>query len=179
MIGLFVNMIYYAVSNWIPNMLNEVFGLTPALSVLLTLLIPVTGAVGCTVCLVISRKFGFWRSTLVLVLISCGLSALLSGIYAYVFVLTVVLVIILLFIVRGVSHVVGFQVPVEARKITSPASAGTVINIFGCVGAAAGPPLFGALIDGYGGYTVFFIVAASLSAILAAFTVAGYKKITY
>ena len=179
MIGLFVNMIYYAVSNWVPNLLNEVFGLSPSLSVLISLLIPVTGAVGCTVCLVLCNKFGFWRTTVVLAAASGVLSALLSGIYGFVFAVTVILVIILLFIVRGVAHVVGFQVPVEARNITTPASAATVINIFGCIGAAAGPPLFGALIDATGGYTVFFIASAVCSVILAAFTFAGYKKISY
>ena len=179
MIGLFVNMIFYAVSNWVPNLLNEVFCLSPALSVLISLLIPVTGAVGCTVCLLLSEKFGFWKTTLALSAVSALLCAVLTGTYGSVLVITIILVILLLFIVRGVAHTVGFQVPVEARNITSPASAATVINIFGCVGAAAGPPLFGAVIDGTGGYTVFFTVAAALSAILAAFTFAGYKKISY
>ena len=159
--------------------MNEVFGLTPALSVLIALLIPVTGAVGCTVCLIVSNKFGFWKTTLVLVAVSALLSALLSGVYGFVFVLTVILVLILLIIVRGIAHVVGFQVPVEARNITSPASAATVINIFGCIGAAAGPPLFGALIDGGGGYTAFYIASAVCSVVLGAFTLLGYKKIKY
>lgn len=179
MIGLLVNMIFYAVSNWVPNLLNEAFGLSPALSVLISLSIPVTGAVGCFVCLTLSGKFGFWKTTVLLSAVSALLCAVLAGVYGSVFAVTVSLIIILLFIVRGSAHTVGFQVPVEARNIVAPASAATVINIFGCVGAAAGPPLFGALIDGSGGYTVFFIIAASLSAILAVFTVIGYKKISF
>lgn len=179
MTGLLANLIYYAVSNWVPNLLNEVFGLSPSLSVLISLLVPVMGAAGCTVCLVICRKFGFWKTTIALVAVSAVISAVLSGIYSLLFIVTVILVIILLFIVRGISHVVGFQVPVEARHITPPESAGTVINIFGCVGAAAGPPLFGALIDGTGGYTVFFTVSAAVAVILGVFTFLGYKKIKY
>ena len=178
MTGLFVNMIYYAVSNWVPSLLNEVFGLSPSLSVFITLLIPLTGAAGCAVCLDLCKRFGFWRAAFALVTVSGVLSVVLTGVYGIAFILTLVLVIILLFIVRGVSHAMGFHVPVEARNVISPASAGTAINIFGCIGAAAGPPLFGALIDGPGGYTAFFAASAAAAVILSAFSFAGLKKLS-
>ena len=177
MLGLLVNMIYYAVSNWVPNLLKEVFGLTPAMSVFVSLFVPVTGAVGCTVCLMISKKYGFRRATIVFSAVSCVLCILLSFVYTAVFSVTLALVILLLFIVRGVSHTVGFQVPVEARNVTSPASAATVINIFGCVGAAAGPVIFGALADSYD-YAVFFAAAAVCAAVTTAFTVFGRKTLS-
>lgn len=170
--GLLINMIYYAVSNWVPNLLNEIFGTSPSLSVLITLLIPLTGAVGAVVCLGICKRLGFVRAAVVLGAGSAAVSVVLSLIYGFSFIVTLLLVVALLFIARGVAHTVGFQVPVESRDITEPARAATVINIFGCVGAAAGPPAYGALIDG-SGYGVFFAAAAAAAAVMIVMTVVG------
>ena len=176
MIGFFVNMTYYAVSGWVPNLLSEQFGLAPALSVFITLLVPLTGAVGAAVCLELCRRYPFWRVVILISAFTLVLCLLLTGIYRAAFVLTLCLVVLLLFFVRGVSHVFGWQVPIDAKRIMDPASAATVHNIFSCVGAAAGPPLFGALADN-GGYTAFFIAAAVSSAVLTALMFSGKKAI--
>ncbi|MBQ1847197.1 MAG: MFS transporter [Clostridia bacterium] len=176
MIGLLVNMLYYATSGWVPNLLSEQFGLSPALSVLITLLIPLTGAVGAAVCLELCRRFPFWRVVILCTAVSLALSLILTGVYRAALLLTLFLVIALLFFVRGVSHVFGWQVPINARRIMDPSSAATVLNIFSCVGAAAGPVLFGALTDTCG-YTAFFVAAAVSSAALGAFMFAGKKII--
>ena len=176
LIGFFVNMLYYAVSGWVPNLLSEQFGLTPALSVFITLLIPLTGAAGAAVCLELCRRFSFWRVVILFTAGSLVLSLVLTGVYRAALLLTLALVVILLFAVRGVSHVFGWQVPINARRIMDPSSAATVLNIFSCVGAAAGPVLFGALTDNYG-YTAFFAASSVISAVLFAFMFAGKKVI--
>ncbi|MBO4868789.1 MAG: MFS transporter [Clostridia bacterium] len=172
MSGLLVNMIYYAVANWVPNLLTEQFGLTPALSVLITLAVPLSGAAGSAVCLWLCAKNRY----MIMILSACALalSLVLTGVYRLFFILTVALIILLLFVVRGVAHVLGWQVPIDAKRIMDPSSAATVINIFGCVGAAAGPVIFGALADSYN-YTVFFAAAAVCAAVMTAFTVFGRK----
>ncbi len=174
-ICLLVNLIYYAVSGWVPNMLSEVFGLTPALSVLITLLIPLTGAAGAAVCLELCRRFVFRRVVIIFTLAALAVSAALTAFYGLWLVMTLILVVLLLFDVRGLAHVFGWQVPVDSKDIMNPASAATVINIFGCIGAAAGPPLFGALADN-AGYAAFFGAAAVCSAVLCVFTLADGKK---
>jgi predicted MFS family arabinose efflux permease len=176
LIGFFVNMLYYAVSGWVPNLLSEQFGLTPALSVFITILIPLAGAAGAAVCLETCRRFPFWRAVILFTAGSLVLSLVLTGVYRAALLLTLALVVILLFAVRGVSHVFGWQVPINARRIMDPSSAATVLNIFSCVGAAAGPVLFGALTDAYG-YTAFFAAASVVSAVLFAFMFAGKKVI--
>lgn len=176
MTGLLVNMIYYAVSGWIPNLLSEQFGLTPALSVFITLFIPLTGAAGSVFCLWLCGKYEFRRTTVILAAASAALCAVLSGVYRAAFVLTLALVVTMLFIVRGVAHVFGWQVPINAKRIMDPAAAATVINIFSCVGAAIGPVVFGALAE-KGDYAMFFAAAAASAAVMAALAFAGRKSL--
>ncbi|MBO4326149.1 MAG: MFS transporter, partial [Clostridia bacterium] len=175
-VAFFVNILYYAVSNWVPNLLSEQFGLTPALSVFITLFVPLTGAAGAAVCLELCRRFPFWRVMLVLTAFSAALCLVLTGVYRIALIITLALVIVLLFVLRGIAHVFGWQVPINAKRIMNPTSAATVLNIFGCIGAAIGPPLFGALADN-GSYTLFFIVSAIISFILAALALAGSRAI--
>ena len=157
-IGFLINMLYYAIANWIPNLLSEVFGLYSSLSVFITLIIPLTGIIGSVVCLDLCKKNSFWNVILIAVGAAGLLAILLAGAYKLDVTLTILLLIILLIIVRGVSHVCGWQVPIEARKIMDPVSAAIIINFFSCVGSAAGPPLFGGIID-LSGYLTFFFAA--------------------
>lgn len=173
-VGFLVNLIYYAVSGWVPNLLSEQFGLTPALSVLVTLLIPLTGAAGCVVCLRLCNKHK--NAATVISAASAVLSAVLAFVYGSAFPLTLGLVTVLLFIVRGMAHVFGWQVPVNARRFMDPSSAATAINIFGCIGAAAGPVIFGAIADA-NGYAPFFIAAAAAAVLMTAAAAAGADAI--
>ena len=175
-IGFLVNMVFYAASGWVPNLLSEQFGLTPALSVFITLFVPLTGAAGAAVCLELCRRFPFWRVMIIYTGFSAALCLVLSGTYRIAFIMTFLLVVILLFAVRGIAHVFAWQAPINAKRIMDPTSAATVHNIFSCVGAAIGPPLFGAIADA-SGYGLFFVFAAIILAVLAAIVFAGGKVI--
>ena len=176
LVGLLTNMAYYSFSNWIPNLLSDEFSLLPSLSVFITLIIPVAGMAGMILFLELCKKSHYWKIMLAASVSITAVLAVITPLYRVSAVLTFVLMMACVGVVRGISHICSWQVPVESREMMRPASAATLINVFSCIGAGLGPPVFGGLIDA-SGYPAFFIASALLFAVLSAVSLFGlYRK---
>ena len=175
LVGLLTNMAYYSFSNWIPNLLSDEFSLQPSLSVLITLIIPVAGMAGMMLILEFCKKNHYWKIMLAASSAGTAVLAVITPLYRVSAVLTFILMMVCVGVVRGISHVCSWQVPVESREMMRPASAATVINVFSCIGAGLGPPVFGGLIDA-NGYPAFFIASTVSFAVLSAVSLFGLHR---
>ena len=151
--------VHYAVFNWIPNLLHEVFFMPEEYSILITLIAPILMFIGSLVGINLCEKY---KNIFAVSMISTvlGLVMFLPILFAYDF----NIVITIIFLVLNISILTCARcvyLGVMAFKMRSQINTGAYLafyNAVSAVSAGVAPPIAGKIIDLYGYGTLFFIV---------------------
>lgn len=142
---------YYGVSNWMPNLLKEVFGVDESYSILITILMPVGMMFGPVEANRLCNKTG--RVFLVSVgFIGIAVAIMLAMIFVYDLniVLSIVLTIGSLFFLRGIVNLFVSYVPLRMKHVMDAGNSSMLVNAIMCFGAALMPFFTGWFMDNFG-----------------------------
>lgn len=173
----FMNIAYYGVNNWIPSLLFDVFGLPSSLSTLVTVTVPISGIFGPLILTTLCDRFSYWKVLFFAGVVAAAVIAVLM--FSYSFNLFLSLGMSLMFIVtsRGMSNVNSTVIPLKNRDLINAGSSAAIINALASIGAAAGPPIAGFLMDMFpgNGRAVGYAVALGSIVIVMIMSVLGYR----
>lgn len=174
------NVLYYAIMNYIPNLLKDVHGMPDNVSVLITLVVPLFSVIGSFISINICEKIkNYYSVALVFFVLSALIIGLVSLIYSSNVVITIIFLIFYIILSVAGRAVFSGIMAFKMKKIINPGvySAGT--NAFAAVVAGVIPPLAGNLIDAAGWNTLFISLTIGcllLSAILLISSIHFNKK---
>ena len=172
LLGLLANGIYYAVANWVTNLMSDEFGLSSSFSIFLTVFIPIGACIGPVVQSKLCMGRLYWNVFITFLIISLSISLLLFFIYKVNLVVTLLLYVVLIIMLRGAANLLGMEIPMKYRRKFDSGSLGSIINAFSCVGASAGPLFAGSIIDG-SGIKVYYLFIGAFIVLSLAITILG------
>lgn len=163
------NVLYYGIAQWIPSMLNEVFGVPLSFSMLITIGTPLAMMVGNLVIISIcqKKKNYFMNGAIFLVM---SIISLLPMLFAYqVNVLLTIICLALFFATSTTSRAINTSI--IAFDLRSQINTGTYISILNAMAALmAGvfPPISGNIIEanGYGALFMLIFLTTIVSTIM-------------
>ena len=166
LITFFANVMHYAVLNWIPDLLFEVFGMPREYSILITLIVTVVSAIFSLTSIAICEKKDNLMNVAMSFLfgvITCA--AIIIFVYDVNVVLSLVLLILYIGFGSGARASFGGILAFRMRKQINSGSYLASTNAVASVVAGVAPPIAGALIDafpGIKGYSMLFVVMAGI-----------------
>lgn len=148
------------VNTWVPSVLNEEFGVTESLSILLTFLLPLMATLSAGV---IKKIHETIDSHSLMNTILYGVSALLCGGIIIFFRMKNVVLVMICFIMTSavmamVNNVITSMFPLDRRKLMGSGFAAGLLNTFCYVGSTITSYTLGAVADKKGWNTVFVIM---------------------
>lgn len=150
------------VNTWVPSVLNEKFGVTESLSILLTFLLPLVATLSAGVIKKIHEKI---ESHSLMNAILYGASIILCGGIIFFFRRESIVFIMICFILTSavmamINNVITSMFPLDRRKLMGSGFAAGLLNTFCYVGSAATSYSLGYVADKSGWNTVFIIMLA-------------------
>lgn len=181
LVAVFVCISYYTLSNWFPTFLNDVFHLDSSYSILITSLLYICSYIATTfaysLCERWKKTFGqVSRAYSILGLLPCGL---LIFLFDFNVAFAVFLGILTVCFNRGVCSLICTYLPLKLNRHINSATTALILNGSASAGAAIGPAVSGALVDG-GGWDIFYsfvLLMFSITAILVLAATHFYKKL--
>ena len=163
------NTMHYAVMNWIPNMMKDVFGMPDEYSILITLIVPVVSVVGSVLVISLCEKFTniIWVSAAFLAIAVISLVPMVFFFDKNI-ILSIVLIIIFVTATTGGRTVFTGILAFKMRTRINSGSYLAAINAIAAVCAGVIPPLAGKVIDaftGVKGYGVTYLITAIIGVI--------------
>ena len=154
-----VNIVYYGVNNWIPNLMYDVFSVPSSVSTLVSVLVPIAGIAGPLIAIRLTSKHNLWYVSAGITSVSVVL--LFAMIFGYntniIFSLTASIV--LLTALRGTNNTIATSLVLKTRNLFNAGSFAAIINALASLGASVAPPLTGRIIDAFGGdRTMYYII---------------------
>ena len=166
-IAFFAGCVYYSISNWVPSLLTEEYGMLSQYSMLLTIALPVCMMPGpiaaSALCDRHDNKYGvcaiFSAGAFIAVFVMCFL-------YNASLWLALVLSIAMLFCIRGVIQVICGYFPLVLKDRINSGVSSLMFNAGACLGAALMPLLTGLIMDAYG-WRKYYIFTAAIALVTA------------
>lgn len=166
-IAFFAGCVYYSISNWVPSLLTEEYGMLSQYSMLLTIALPVCMMPGpiaaSALCDRHDNKYGvcaiFSAGAFIAVFVMCFL-------YNASLWLALVLSIAMLFCIRGVIQVICGYFPLVLKDRINSGVSSLMFNAGACLGAAIMPLLTGLIMDAYG-WRKYYIFTAAIALVTA------------
>ena len=166
-IAFFAGCVYYSISNWVPSLLTEEYGMLSQYSMLLTIALPVCMMPGpiaaSALCDRHDNKYGvcaiFSAGAFIAVFVMCFL-------YNASLWLALVLSIAMLFCIRGVIQVICGYFPLVLKDRINSGVSSLMFNAGACLGAAIMPLLTGLIMDAYG-WRQYYIFTAAIALVTA------------
>ncbi len=153
------NITYYAVMNWIPNLMNEVFNMPQSYSILITLIVPLIMAIfNIYVVSLCERHKNIIAIGAILTAISTAIFLPMIFFYDYNIVITLVCLVLYIAISTGARQVFGGILAFKMRTEVNSGSYLAFQNAFAAVVAGVIPPIAGTIIDATSYGTLFLIV---------------------
>lgn len=162
------NFVKDGLSTWTPVILKEQFGLGDSASIILTLILPVSGLFGSMLALAVNRKIRDYR--LMAGVFYVGLSLCLGGLLSFRgagVVLTLALLGIISCLAYAVNNVVTSMMPLEMRDRVNSGFLAGLMNSATYIGSTASAYGLGLIADGAGWNAVILAMlgASALSAV--------------
>lgn len=146
------NIAYYIVSNWIPDMMHDVFGMPEEYSILITLIVPIISAICSTLSINLCEKYkDIIKVSIIFLLISILTMLPLVFILRFNVIITVVLLAVSMAAGTGYRTVFGGVMAFKMRLSINSGSYLAATNSVAAVMAGVVPPLVGSFIDSFGG----------------------------
>ncbi len=166
-IAFFAGCVYYSISNWVPSLLTEEYGMLSQYSMLLTIALPVCMMPGpiaaSALCDRHDNKYGvcaiFSAGAFIAVFVMCFL-------YNASLWLALVLSIAMLFCIRGVIQVICGYFPLVLKDRINSGVSSLMLNAGACLGAAIMPLLTGLIMDAYD-WRQYYIFTAAIALVTA------------
>ena len=169
--------VYYAISNWVPNLLSEVYGMPNRYSILLTIFIPLGALPGpiVTTSFVEKRRGGVNAVCLIFSGVALLFSAALCLWYGANIVLAILFSVLILMTMRGVGHLLAGYMPLLLNDRIDSGTLTLIVNAGACAGAAFMPYLTGLVLDGSGanGWLYYYLFVAALALVTGAIALFG------
>ena len=168
LLSLVTNAVYYAVINWVPDMMHEVHSMPQEYSILITLLVPIS-RIFCplyTISICEKRKNIFMVATVIAAL---SLVAFVPLVFLYNshIIVAILLLVVYNLISAGVSTVFGSILAFNMRSQVNSGSYIAIVNAVAAIMAGVAPPIAGAIIDaGNGGnYGTTYLICALITVV--------------
>lgn len=144
---------------WMPQLLIDNFSLSPAFSILTTLLLPLLGLVQSIITGFIDRRFKNQLYTAALFMV-IGLITLIILLYTIKMfaALSIALCALIYFVLGGVITLLTSRMPLLWRKYTSSGKLTGILNCFCYIGAVVSSYSMGAAVDSFGWNMFFYIL---------------------
>lgn len=172
-LGFVVSCAYFAVSNWFPNLLKEVYNLPSSYSILLSLLIPVGMLFGPFLANGVADKT---HKPALEGAIFMGVTSVIFFVCTFVYAVNIVLIsaltLISMLLVRGYCNLIYSYVPLKARGAMESGRFSLLINSFASVSSAIMPYLSGLVLD-HSGWEVYYYLCTGLCLLSLAILVFG------
>lgn len=181
-ISMVISVVYYGLTNWVPSLLKDVYGVPSSYSILITLLIPLGTFFGPFFAnhLCDKNKNYFVVGIPLMIVATIG-SILMVFFYDIHIIFAILSSLVILFFVRGFMNVLLAYIPLKIRNYIETGKLSLILNAVACVSAAA-TPYFSALIMENFGWSSFFVMITVAGAVTLAITIfstiwANKKKI--
>ena len=181
-ISLLVSIIYYGMTNWVPNLLKEVHGMPAQYSILVTILIPFSMIPGPILATRSCEKHkNYFGVGAVFCVISLVLSLALFFLYSANIVTAILLSAASLLFLRGLLNMVCTYVPLILKKSYEAGKLSMISNALASFGAGIAPFVTGLIMDKNGsanwrGYYIFILAFVAASSIVLFFASRYLKK---
>ncbi|MBO4355382.1 MAG: MFS transporter [Clostridia bacterium] len=173
-LGFVSNFLYYAITGWVTAILCDVFEVSSSQSIFLTVFVPIVAMFGPLVEVHFCEKKSYWTVLIAFCLASLIPMVVLSFLFKINLVLTLIPMVVYTAIMRGITTIVGIDLPLKTKDLINAGTLGSIINAVSCIGVSAGPPVMGAVIDVLG-QRAFFIVTGALVILLTLLAFIGMK----
>lgn len=173
---LFCCVLYYGFTNWMPTILESIFGMPTANANLITTLFPIVVYVGPVLAVVLCDKI---KNDFLVTLIFCALSTAISLVLCFVFglnvVFTVVVILALGICLRLLISLFGSLVSLHTREYFNSGKSSALINAVACIAAAVSPFLIALILDVSGNdWKLSFLVLFVFSAVMFSISMVFY-----
>lgn len=176
---LFSNLVYYTVTNWFPNFLNEVFGVSGNYSILISIVLPILIMFSPMIAMAqIQKKHKkVWHICFEFALFALLLAGIMISTNDVNIILSIAMIVGIVFFIRGFTNVVNTYLPLQMTHIMNSGTTSLIFNAASCVGAAIAPVLSGYIVDTFGWDYFFVTIAVACIAILViVFLAKKYQK---
>lgn len=181
LLSLCVCVTYYTISNWFPTFLNNVFGVKASTAILVTTLLYIFSNIATTFAYMLCER---WKKSFANVSRAYGLLAMIPcAIMIFVFdvhvIPAVALGILAISLSRSVSSLICTYLPLKLNNLIDSATTALLLNAFASAGAAIGPAVSGALVDGggWGNFYLFVLLMFAATALVVIIATHFYKKL--
>ena len=165
----FISCMYYGISNWIPNLLKEIYGMPASYSILVTVLIPLGMMFGPVLSGNMCEKHdNYFMVGFLFSLCALIMTGIMAIMYGTGIVTALALSVAILFCIRGVLNLLCSYIPLKLKKRYNAGKFSLIINAFTALGAAVIPSVTGKVIDSvsWTAYYVFMSVICIVSLII-------------
>ncbi len=172
-IGVFsfvVTIVYYALTNWVPNFLKEVHNVPSSYSILITLLLPVGIFFGPFVSNYFCKKYHNYFAVLIpFLILATVVMSLMIFLYDYNLILGIIMPVLILFLIRAVMNVLLAYLPLKMRGLIETGKSSLILNALACISAAIIPFISALVMESFGwqAFFIFITVIGGLSLILS------------
>ena len=182
-ISLFVSVIYYGMTNWVPSLLKEVHGMPAQYSILVTILIPFSMIPGPILATYSCEKHkNYFGVGTIFGIVSLVLSLGLFFLYDSNIVSAILLSAATLLFLRGLLNMVCTYIPLILKKSYDAGKLSMISNALASLGAGIAPFVTGMIMDTNGGANwsgyYIFILAFGFMTVISLFFATKYLKKT-
>lgn len=168
------------ITNWVPTMITELYGVSPSFSVFLTIVLPVFNAFGAYAVVPLYKKLGENEMR------TAGVIAIVALIPLFLLLLknrlSVYVIIILLVLTTSVMYALNYLiislVPVRFSKFSCTSSVSGILNSAAHIGCAVSSYGFGAVSEraGWNAVIIIWIAAAFMTALFSFLSNIKWKR---
>lgn len=171
--SLIVTLVYYALTNWVPNLLKEEHGVPSSYSILITLLLPVGIFFGPFLGNSMCQKSNNYFASLIPLLLGASVLMILSiFLYDSHLIIAIALTISILFLIRAAMTIMLTYMPLRLRNIIETGKSSIILNALACISAAVVPFITALIMDAYG-WTAFFIFISIIGIVSLLLSIVG------
>lgn len=165
----FACLLYYAFTNFMPTIMESLFGTSKSDANLITTIFPAVVYVGPVLAVICCNKF---KNDFLVTFTFCVLSAAISLILCFVFdinvILTVAVILALGICLRLLNSLFGSLVSLHTREYVNSGKTAALINAVACVAAAVSPFLISLILDLSGNdWKLSFLVLFACAGVMA------------
>lgn len=175
-IGVFsfvVTIVYYALTNWVPNFLKEVHNIPSSYSILITLLLPVGIFFGPFVSNYFCKKYHNYFAVLIpFLILATVVMSLMIFLYDFNLILGIIMPVLILFLIRAVMNVLLAYLPLKMRGLIETGKSSLILNALACISAAIIPFISALVMESFG-WIAFFIFLTGIGGISLIFSIIG------
>lgn len=158
--SLLIHFVFYGAMNWIPNLLNENYGLDESLGILISILAPLATTVGPIIAIRHCEKYSdFIKVCLTYLLVATVLSLIMIFVFNVNAIIATAVIVLFLVVIQGAITIIFSVLPFKMGAYVNSGALASLMNAAGGFSAGFAPTIVAAVINGSGwqiSYAVLF-----------------------